>query len=69
MVNANPSYQFANKIFEQFMVAGTVYVNPFTYKNLAGELIEKKIILPYEESKMEIVFKPFNLDAVHMLME
>ena len=43
------------------MVAGTVYVNPFTYKNLAGELIEKKIILPYEESKMEIVFKPFNL--------
>lgn len=51
------------------MVAGTVYVNPFTYKNLAGELIEKKIILPYEESKMEIVFKPFNLDAVHMLME
>lgn len=69
LVNANPSYQFANKIFEQFMVAGTVYVNPFTYKNLAGELIEKKIILPYEESKMEIVFKPFNLDAVHMLME
>ncbi len=39
-----PSQWFAEMIFEQFTVAGAVYVDPYTYRCLDGELIEKGII-------------------------
>jgi len=40
-----PSLWLARMILEQFTVAGTVYVDPFTYGCMDGELIEKKIIM------------------------
>lgn len=46
-------------ILEQFIVAGAVYVDPFTYRCIDGELIEKEIILPYK--KVNMTWKVFSL--------
>lgn len=43
------SRELEKKLLEQFAVAGTVYVAPFIYRCLDGELIDKGIIKPYAE--------------------
>ena len=67
---STPSHQLVMNVFEQFMVSGTVFVDPFTYKCLAGELIEKGIILPYKEPTYDLDFQYFDVVTVqHMLKE
>ena len=64
------SLQLAQEIFELLVISGTVYVDPFIYKCIDGELIEKGIIMPYEkcESNFEGYFV-FNIDTVQQMME
>lgn len=64
-----PSSWFARMIIEQFTVAGTVYVDPFTYSCMDGELIEKGIIMPYKkcEDDVEGLFT-FDIDTVQWMM-
>lgn len=66
-----PTYQLATNIYEQLVVAGTIYVDPFIYKFLDGELIEKDIIKPYEKNeKYEFEFCSYDLEIVQkMLLE
>ena len=64
-----PSLWFARMILEQFTVAGAVYVDPFTYRCMDGELIEKEIILPYKKCEYEIEgFFTFDIDIVQWMM-
>lgn len=51
MTKQIPSLQLAQQIFEMLIVSGAVYVDPFVYKCMDGELIEKEIIMPYEKCK------------------
>lgn len=64
-----PSLWYARMILEQFTVAGAVYVDPFTYRCMDGELIEKEIIMPYEkcENDVEGLFT-FDIDTVQWMM-
>ena len=50
-----PSLRFARMVLEQFIVAGAVYVDPFTYGCMDGELIENGIILPYKKYEEDIL--------------
>lgn len=64
-----PSLWFARMILEQFTVAGAVYVDPFTYKCIDGELIEKEIILPYKKCDYDVEgFFTFDIDIVQWMM-
>lgn len=64
-----PSSWFARMILEQFTVAGTVYVDPFTYGCMDGELIEKKIIMPYKKCEEDVEgFFTFDIDMVQWMM-
>lgn len=64
-----PSFWFARMILEQFTVAGAVYVDPFTYGCMDGELIEKKIIMPYQKCEDDVEgFFTFDIDAVRWMM-
>lgn len=65
----NPSHSFAQKIFEQFTVAGAVYVDPFIYSCLDGDLIETGIIMPYKKSQNDIdgLFT-FDIDTVQKMI-
>ena len=64
-----PSSWFARMILEQFTVAGTVYVDPFTYGCMDGELIEKKIIMPYQKCEDDVEgFFTFDIDTVQWMM-
>lgn len=64
-----PSLWFARMILEQFTVAGAVYVDPFTYRCIDGELIEKKIILPYKKCEYDVEgFFTFDIDIVQWMM-
>jgi len=63
-----PEYPLLKRVFEQFVVAGKVYVDPFTYKCLDGELIEQEIILPYKEAKHDIEFQYFDISTVQKLL-
>lgn len=65
-----PSLQLTRMILEQFIVAGAVYVNPFTYRCMDGELIEKGIILPYEKCGEDVEgFFTFDVDIVQFMMQ
>lgn len=64
-----PSLSFAQMILEQFTVAGAVYVDPFTYGCMDGELIEKKIIMPYQKYENDVEgFFTFDIDTVQWMM-
>lgn len=64
-----PSHWFAEMILEQFAVAGAVYVDPFTYRCLDGELIEKEIIMPYTKCDNDLPgFLAFDIDIVQRMM-
>lgn len=64
-----PSKWFAEMILEQFTVAGAVYVDPHTYRCLDGELIEKRIIMPYTECEDDLPgFLTFDIDTVQWMM-
>lgn len=64
-----PSSWFARVILEQFTVAATVYVDPYIYSCIDGELIEKGIIMPYKKSadNVEGLFT-FDVDTVQQMM-
>lgn len=65
-----PSLSFARMILEQFIVAGAVYVDSFTYGCMDGELIEKKIIMPYQKCESDVEgFFTFDIDTVQRMME
>lgn len=65
-----PSYQFTKEIFEQFIVAGTIYIDPFVYKFLDGDLIEKEIIKPYEKERdKELEFVNFDISIIRKMLE
>lgn len=64
-----PSLRLAQMILEQFTVAGAVYVDPFTYKCMDGELIEREIILPYKKIEDGVEgFFTFDIDIVQFMM-
>lgn len=64
-----PSPWYARMILEQFTVAGAIYVDPFTYKCMDGELIEKDIILPYNKCGNDIEgYFTFDIDTVQWMM-
>lgn len=64
-----PSSRFARMVLEQFIVAGAVYVDPFTYGCMDGELIEKGIILPYKKCEEDVEgFFTFDVDIVQFMM-
>lgn len=64
-----PSLWFARMILEQFTVAGAVYVDPFAYRCMDGELIEKEIILPYKKCEDDVEgFFTFDVDIVQRMM-
>lgn len=64
-----PTFDEAKMILEQFTVAGAVYLDPFIYNCMDGELIEKKIIMPYQkcEDNVEGLFT-FDIDTVQQMM-
>ena len=60
---------FARMIFEQFTVAGAVYVDPFTYKCMDGELIEKEIRINTISTTIEFGFsRPSSLSLKRIIM-
>lgn len=64
-----PSLRFARMVLEQFIVAGAVYVNPFTYGCMDGKLIENGIILPYKKYEEDVEgFFTFDVDIVQFMM-
>lgn len=64
-----PSSCFSRIILEQFTVAGSVYVDPFIYGCMDGELIEKEIIMLYKECENEMEeFFIFDIDMVQWMM-
>ena len=64
-----PSLRFARMVLEQFIVAGAVYVDPFTYGCMDGELIENGIILPYKKYEKDVEgFFTFDVDIVQFMM-
>ena len=64
-----PSLWFARMILEQFTVAGAIYVDPFTYGCMDGELIEKKLIMPYQKCEDDVEgFFTFDIDTVQWMM-
>lgn len=64
-----PTLRFAQMILEQFIVAGAVYVDPFTYGCMDGVLIEKEIILPYKKCEYNIEgFFTYDIDIVQWMM-
>ena len=64
-----PSYWFAEMILEQFTVAGAVYIDPFIYQCLDGELVEKGIIMPYMKCGNHLSgFLTFDVDIVQWMM-
>ena len=69
MTRYPPTFDDAKMILEQFTVAGAVYVDPFIYDCMDGELIEKKIIMPYQkcEDDVEGLFT-FDIDTVQRMM-
>lgn len=65
-----PSYPFAQKILEKFCVAGRIYISPFTYHFLEGELVDRNIILPYSKERTHlngIICDPYTIQ--HMMEE
>ncbi len=69
MTRYKPSLSFAQMILEQFTVAGAVYVDPFTYGCMDGELIEQKIIMPYQKCETDVEgFFTFDIDTVQRMM-
>ena len=70
LIRYKPSLSFARMILEQFTVAGAVYVDSFTYGCMDGELIEKKIIMPYQKCEADVEgFFTFDIDTVQKMME
>ena len=64
-----PSAILAQRVLEQFTVAGTVYVDPHTYKCMDGELIEKGIIMPYKKCEIEPQgLFTFDIDTVQRML-
>ena len=64
-----PSLRFARMVLEQFIVAGAVYVDPFTYGCMDGELIENGIILPYKKYEEDVKgFFTFDVNIVQFMM-
>ena len=68
-INFIPSYQLAEEIFKQFVIAGAVYIDPYTYKYLDGELIEKKVIMPYENGNKTLDFSYFDVVSVQKMLK
>ena len=69
ITHSTPSFQCAKMLLEQFAVAGAVYVDPFIYRCMDGEMIEKKIIMPYQkcEDSVEGLFT-FDIDTVQQML-
>lgn len=69
VTRSTPTLWLAQTILEQFMVAGTVYVDPSLYKCMDGELIEKGIIMPYQkfENDKECFFA-FDINTIYKMM-
>lgn len=67
----SPSYQLTKDILEHFVVAGTIYIDPITYKYLDGELIESGMIMPYESNEKDVFdFCYFDVATIQkMLLE
>lgn len=65
----NPSHQFAEEIFKQLVVAGTVYIDPLTYKYLDGELIDKRIIMPYKIGSRKLEFSYFDVTSIQKMLK
>lgn len=69
VTRCTPSLRSARRILEQFIVAGAVYIDPFTYGCMDGELIEKEIILPYKKCDEDAArFFIFDADIVQFTM-
>lgn len=65
----NPSYKLVEDIFRQFVVAGAIYIDPLMYKYLDGELIEKKIIMPYKKDKRKLEFCYFDVSSIQKMLK
>ena len=66
----NPSSTLQQTVLEQFTIAGAVYIDPFIYKCMDGELIQNGIIMPYEKSEHNMEgFFTFDVDIVQRMME
>lgn len=65
-----PSYgPSTTNILRQFLLAGAVYVDPFTYECLDGELIDSGIILPYKETKGDMSsFLAYDVGTIQNMM-
>lgn len=64
-----PLYDRAQMLLEQFTVSGSVYVDPFIYKCLDGELIEKEFIMPYKKCEYDVKgFFTFDIDTVQLML-
>lgn len=64
----NPSHQLVEEIFNQFVVAGVIYIDPFVYKYLDGELIEKEIIMPYQNTNTRLEFRYFDVVSIRKML-
>lgn len=64
----NPSHQLAEEIFNQFVVAGVIYIDPFIYKYLDGELIEREIIMPYQNTNTKLEFSYFDAVSIRKML-
>ncbi len=69
VTHSTPSLQSAKMLLEQFTVSGAVYIDPFVYGCMDGELIEKKILMPYQKcvNDVEGLFT-FDMDTVQQMM-
>lgn len=66
----NPSSTLQQTVLEQFTIAGAVYIDPFIYKCMDGELIQNGIIMPYKKSEHNMEgFFTFDVDIVQRMME
>lgn len=69
VTRSSPSYGYTRMILEQFTVAGSVYVDPYIYKCLDGELIEKGIIVPYKKCENDVKgLITFDIDTVQWML-
>lgn len=62
-----PSFTLAQKLLEKFCVAGKVFISPFIFKFLEGELVDREIILPYSEKRTHlngIICDPYTIQYI-----
>lgn len=62
-----PSFHSGQSILEQIVVSGAVYIDPFLYNCLDGELIETGFILPYSTDYKNDVAPLFAVDTEAIL--